>query len=158
MQIILNECRPFRDYYTAMIMKDYRDPEGIALAFNAIFRVGDLTREKIKEAEALGIQYIPEKVLFRDIQAEVMRLGVEKVDNIDAGCGMSAGIDILDNSVGKFGLVRNAEDDPNLCRCKGLKAHFHCPGKDKEGKDCKHEITVGVGITKCPKCGEGKRC
>lgn len=53
------------------------------------------------------------------------------------------------------------EDDPNLCRCLGQGAHFHCPGTIKKGpktKACKAEIMVGRGITQCTQCGESKKC
>ena len=52
----------------------------------------------------------------------------------------------------------NAKNDPNLCKCRGEKAHFHCPGKDENGKDCRNKITVGKGISECPKCKTGKKC
>lgn len=63
-----------------------------------------------------------------------------------------------------FNSGKNYLEDPNLCRCTkgGSKPHFHCPGKIKSGKDkgknCKHAIKVGLGIKRCPCCGEGKKC
>lgn len=61
------------------------------------------------------------------------------------------------NSV--FGEAKNYLEDENLCRCMAAKGpHFHCPGQNESGRACKHAIIVGKGITKCPSCGEGKRC
>lgn len=58
-----------------------------------------------------------------------------------------------------FNSGKNYLEDPNLCRCTkgGSKPHFHCPGK-KNGRPCKHPIRVGLGIKRCSKCGEGKKC
>ena len=58
-----------------------------------------------------------------------------------------------------FKIGKNYLEDPNLCRCAkgGSRPHFHCPGK-KDGRLCKHPIRVGLGIKRCPNCGEGKKC
>ena len=67
--------------------------------------------------------------------------------------GADFGFDsLLENALATEGDYLN---DPELCRCGGREAHFHCPGKNET---CNKPIIVGKGITKCPSCGEGKKC
>lgn len=110
----------------------------------------------------------------REFRAAMYSQGTRPVQTVGGGgCPPNKGIDlsgsmsgvrvpntnILSNSVAKFGtqVTSRAEDDLNLCRCGGEKAHFHCPGK-KDDKQCNNPIIVGKGISRCPKCGESKVC
>lgn len=87
---------------------------------------------------------------------------VQQIGGCNGGGMITGGVEMTSGIFVGTLAPRNAEvrpeDDPNLCRCaKSIKAHFHCPGT-KEGTPCKHPINVGEGITKCPSCGESKKC
>lgn len=122
--------------------------------FNAILNKADEVADKIKRGEKINDS---RNISLKD---EVKAYAFLAVRKVDTGCGLSEGYDIFGGgsapfSVSEFG--RRAEDDPNLCKCGGTRAHFHCPGK-KEGKDCNNKIIVGEGHVQCINCGEGKRC
>lgn len=139
--------------YVSLITAWTVDWKEVAKSYNAIFSRADKLKEGVIEEF-----YPPTPELAR------MRAQIEGMKNPKevpgAGCPPSKGYDINENSVSKFSNPMSAEEakkDPNLCRCGGKEPHFHCDGKTKEGP-CGQAIIVGEGTTKCPKCGEGRKC
>ncbi len=107
------------------------------------------------------------------VEQAVQILGRQRVRQAVVPCpGESGGLDVGGDpnlvrdpfSVGDFGKppmseVEKAKKDPNLCKCLGKdNPHFHCPGKTEAGKKCESVIIVGQGVSRCLKCGEGKKC
>lgn len=159
---------------TAYISTLQEDPDSVELPLllNAQWNVADDIKEALDNG-TFAERYSRNKQSAYT-KNEIRYFGLAPVRAVDTGCGLSGGVSIGESALGTFGVgafgKRRPEDDPNLCRCGGAKPHFHCPGsktieeKQKDGTkkkkiiDCKHAIIVGSGTTKCPECGEMKKC
>lgn len=149
--------QPYIQHYLNILTKPEFDPIEIAKSINLMYLSPDN-----RQIQTLDL---------KDVAHFVSRFGWMQPAKVMAGCGLSAGFKIggensfFSNSVGKFGFTNqieeytgeNAKKDPRLCKCGGQEPHFHCDGKTKKGT-CGHAIEVGKGISKCPSCGEGKKC
>ena len=164
-ELVKKHCKSLISEYAKSVWENPKDMKNHALLFNTILNKADEVAGRI-EVEGFDVwQKIPPISTPLMINEDISQFGFKQVREVMTGCGSSEGYDVSKDimnspfSVSEFGLIKTkkAENDPNLCKCEGEKAHFHCPGK-KEGKDCKHKIVVGRGISKCPSCGEGKRC
>jgi hypothetical protein len=164
------------DYYVTCLTAQHINWRQVALAFNAILNQVDI-EEKIQQG--LPIER-PVYFVQNSVYDTVQTLGKElPPERGGGGCPSSKGYSnsslglAMSGSVGQFSLLgsggqtksfsgENAKNDPNLCRCGGRDAHFHCVGqkatKNGEMEPCSHAITVGKGISVCPDCGTGKVC
>lgn len=180
---IVDIFSPYRQKYIELLSTDPNNTQMRNLILNAMINVADDAEKRIRERKQRRDGNIPLPVYYSASEREIMFFGTRQVIAKDTGCRLSGGF-----SLGPYGIVSGSlgvysvydigfalqslrpEDDPNLCRCGGASAHFHCPGsktiieEDKDGKKrtkkiaCKYKIVVGLGIVRCPDCGEGKKC
>lgn len=180
---IVDIFSPYRRKYIELLSNDPNNIRMRNLLLNAMINVADDAEKRIKERKQHRENNIYPPLYYTASEREIMFFGTRQVIAKDTGCRMSGGF-----SLGPYGIVNGSlgvysvydigfaltslrpEDDPNLCRCGGSSPHFHCPGsktiieEDKDGKkrtkkiDCKNKIIVGLGIVRCPECGEGKKC
>lgn len=156
--LIKKHCKSLISAYAEAIIEQPDNDVLHKTLFNTVLNKADEIEAKLKAKGEVEIE--KEYGDRRSIRADVENYAFREVKKINTGCGSSEGYALPSVPASPFSLAefgKRAEDDPNLCRCGGDKAHFHCPGK-KEGKDCRHKIIVGKGIISCPSCGEGKKC
>lgn len=163
--------------YIATLKKEPTNQQRVKEVYNALLNRADDVVDALRQGryEQQFSQKQRDSLSSHDFYA----LAYRPVRSVTTGCGFSGGAELgggLGSSsalgafgVGDFGSGR-PEDDPNLCRCEGAAAHFHCPGttvekeQDEDGNEvkkevsCNYKITVGKGITMCPNCGESKKC
>ena len=164
--------------YIAGLKEDPENEQKQKEIYNAGLNIADDMADALKNKTSSVQNVLRKRKYISD--NEFYALAYRPVRAVDTGCGLSGGADLGGgmmggvSALGAYGVSafgsEGAEDDPNLCKCGGAAAHFHCPGtkteieKDKEGKEtkkkiaCNYKITVGKGITMCPDCGESKKC
>lgn len=160
-QKLLKPCMPLIDYYAEVISRKNPNPLDIALAFNAVLRMGDQMKQWLDK----GIEFV--KKNFANIQDQASYLGRLPILALAVGCGMSIGFnfggklgginmlfgvgaDYFSNSVAKFGLLSGDSPDG-----KGP-LYFECPGKG-----CGKILTRPFGGLRrdpCDSCGQDVRC
>ncbi|GIW61184.1 MAG: hypothetical protein KatS3mg089_0036 [Patescibacteria group bacterium] len=180
---IVEMFSPYRQKYIELLSNDPLNIRMRNLLLNAMINVADDAEQRIRKRKQRKENNIYPPLYYTASEREIMFFGTRPVINRDTGCRLSSGFligsyDIISGPMGVYSVYDigfalqslRPEDDPNLCRCGGSSPHFHCPGRktiieeDKNGKkrtkqiDCKNKIIVGLGIVRCPECGEGKKC
>ncbi len=179
---IVDIFSPYRRKYIELLSTDPNNIRMRNLILNAMLNIADDAERRIRKRRQYGREDIYPRH-YSASKSEIMFFGTRPVAAKDTGCRLSSGFsigsyDIISGPLGAYSVYDigfalthlRAEDDPTLCRCEGASPHFHCPGsrtiveKDKDGRkktkkiDCKYKIIVGLGIVRCPNCGEQKKC
>jgi hypothetical protein len=113
---IIQACQPLILYYLDVLCSEPFDPKNVALAFNAILKMGDLVRT----GKHMDINL--QRLLAGNIQGAAGMLGRLPILGVGAGCGLSSGFGIkggdifnplslfMINSVGQFGAREESWD------------------------------------------------
>jgi len=147
-------------YINVLCQKDF-EPTKLAIAWNAVLKISDLTRQSLdarKKPGSLAASQLQIPRFYGNIQEAVNWFGRQEIETVLAACGPSGGfkieykdgitsvnpvLDFLSNSVGKFGVEK--DDYGSL--------HFDCPHCHKDNKR-EH----GKLITNCKNCGKDVTC
>ncbi len=158
-QDIYKACLPLILYYVDVLCSEPFDPQAIKIAFNAILKKGDLTRDSIQwEREnrvnvSANASYVFRRgIIFNSVQQEAAFLGRQHIETVDVGCGSSGGfilegtmtqeinpsmnlmVPFLSNSVGKFSFepIEDVQTYP-LGQDKHGSLKFKCPKEKCKG-------------------------